>query len=377
MINPANRVKSVEMSQIRKMFEIASPTAISLGLGEPDFDTPIHIRQAVVDALEEGFTHYTSNKGIPELREAISNKLASENKVKSDPESILVTVGASEALYMSTQAFVNPGDEVLIPDPGFLSYAACVKLSEGIPVPIPLKKENDLRMTIEDVEDLINPHTKAIILNSPCNPTGSVMKKKDIKGIAKLADDNDMLIISDEIYEKIIYSDKGQNKVKHYSPGQFSENAITINGFSKTYAMTGFRIAYIAACEHLSEELLKVHQYNTACASSISQKAALTAIKGPQKCVDEMLAEFKRRRNLIVSRLNDMGWECKSPQGAFYVFLDVRDSQEFVKQALNNDVVVVSGAGFGKTSTNYVRMSYATSYENIETAMERLENVKF
>jgi len=373
MINPAKRVKSVELSQIRKMFEIASPTAISLGLGEPDFDTPPHIRQAVVDALDEGFTHYTSNKGLPELREAISHKLKSENNIKNDPESILVTVGASEALYMCAQAFVDRGDEVLIPDPGFLAYAACIKLSEGIPVSIPLQKENDFRMTVEDVEDKITPKTKAILLNSPSNPTGGVMKKKDIKGITKLADDNNMIIISDEIYEKIIYDEEN---TKHYSPGQFSENTITINGFSKTYAMTGFRIAYVAAREELSEELLKIHQYNTACASSISQKAALTAINGPQDCVNEMVAEFKRRRDLITSRLNEMGWDCNPPEGAFYIFPEVGDSQEFVKQALERDVVVVSGAGFGKTSSKHVRMSYATSYKNIETAMDRLETIK-
>lgn len=374
MINPAKRVKSVELSQIRKMFEIASPTAISLGLGEPDFDTPPHIRQAVVDALDEGFTHYTSNKGLPELRESISHKLKSENNIKNDPESILVTVGASEALYMCAQAFVDQGDEVLIPDPGFLAYAACIKLSEGIPVSIPLKKENEFRMTVEDVENKINSQTKAILLNSPSNPTGSVMKKKDVKGIAKLADDHDIFIISDEIYEKIIYH--GKNSAKHYSPGQFSENTIVINGFSKTYSMTGFRIAYVAAREEISEELLKIHQYNTACASSISQKAALAAIEGPQSCVNDMVAEFRRRRDFITSRLNEMGWECNPPEGAFYIFPEVGNSQEFVKQALERDVVVVSGAGFGKTSANHVRMSYATSYENIETAMDRLETIK-
>jgi aspartate aminotransferase len=372
MINPAERVKSIELSQIRKMFEIASPTAINLGIGEPDFDTPLHIRQAVVDALDEGFTHYTSNKGIPELRESISLKLKSENMVEADPESILITVGASEALYMCTQALVNRGEEVLIPDPGFLSYAACIKLSEGIPVSVPLHQENDFRMTVEDVEDKITSKTKAIILNSPANPTGSVMKKQDIKGIAELADDKGIFIISDEIYEKIIYGDYG---AKHYSPGQLSENSITINGFSKTYAMTGFRIAYVAAREEISEELLKVHQYNTACASSISQKAALAAMEGPQDCVEEMVAEFKRRRDLMVSRLNEMGWLCNLPEGAFYTFPKVENSQEFVKKALENDVVVVSGEGFGNAGSKHVRMSYATSYENIETAMNRLENI--
>lgn len=369
MINPANRVKSIQLSQIRKMFEVCSENAINLGIGEPDFDTPPHIRQAVIDALDEGFTHYTFNKGILELREAISKKLNNENNVKADPESIIVTVGASEALYMCAQALINKGDEVLIPDPGFLAYDAVIKISEGNPIPIPLKMENDFRMSAEDVENLITPKTKAMILNSPSNPTGSVMNRSEIKKISKLAEDNDIFIISDEIYEKITYG------TKHHSPGEFTDNAIVINGFSKTYAMTGFRVAYVAAREDILEELLKIHQYNTACASSISQKAALAAIEGPQNCVDEMVGEFKRRRDLMVGRLNEMGGECKLPEGAFYTFPHVQDSQEFVSQALENDVVTVSGEAFGKYGSEHVRMSYATSYSEIETAMERLEKI--
>ncbi|MBU4535178.1 MAG: pyridoxal phosphate-dependent aminotransferase [Euryarchaeota archaeon] len=370
MINPANRVKSIELSQIRKMFEKTSPDAINLGIGEPDFDTPPHIRRAVVDALEEGFTHYTSNKGIIELREAISEKLKADNNIQSSPEEIIVTVGASEALYMCTQALVNPGDEVLIPDPGFLSYDACVKLAEGKPIPIPLKKENNFQMTVADVEERITPKTKALILNSPSNPTGSVMKKEDVKAIAELTQDKGIFIISDEIYEKIIY--EGQ----HHSPGEFSDKAITINGFSKTYAMTGFRVAYAAAQEEIIEELLKVHQYNTACASSISQKGAFAALEGPQDCVADMVGEFKRRRDMVVSRLNEMGWPCSLPEGAFYIFPAVGNSFEFVKKALENEVVVVPGEGFGKCGENHIRISYATSYDALETALDRMESIK-
>lgn len=369
MINPANRVKSIQLSQIRKMFEVCSENAINLGIGEPDFDTPIHIRQAVMDALDEGFTHYTSNKGILELRESISRKLNNENNVKIDPESIITTVGASEALYMCAQALINKGDEVLIPDPGFLAYDAVIRISEGNPIHIPLKMENEFKMTAEDVEKLITPKTKAIILNSPSNPTGSVMDRKEIKKISKLAEDHDIFIISDEIYEKITYG------VKHYSPGEFTDNAIIINGFSKTYAMTGFRIAYVAAREEIVEELLKIHQYNTACASSISQKAALTALEGPQNCVNEMVNEFKRRRDLMISRLNEMDYDCSVPEGAFYTFPYVKNSQEFVSQAIENDVVTVSGEAFGKNGLGHVRMSYATSYSEIETAMDNLEKI--
>lgn len=370
MINPANRVKSIELSQIRKMFEVNNPNAINLGIGEPDFDTPEHIKDSVVDALNKGFTGYTPNKGIPELREAISDKLKKDNNIDVNSDSIIVTVGGSEALYMCTQALINLGDEVIVPNPGFLSYAACVNLAEGVSVSADLKLEDSFRMTLEDVEEKLTNKTKCIILNSPSNPTGSVMHKKDIKGICKLADDEDILIISDEIYEKIIYD------VKHYSPAQFSDNVILINGFSKAYSMTGFRIAYVSAREDILEELLKVHQYNTACASSISQYAALTALKGPQDCVKDMVSEFKNRRDLITTRLNDMGWECPHADGAFYIFPKVGDGDDFVKEAMKNDVICVPGKAFGSNGEEFVRFSYADSYENIDTAMNRLENVK-
>ena len=365
----SKRVESISLSGIRKMFELVGEDSINLGLGEPDFDTPQHIRDAAAEALKESFTHYTVNKGILELREAISNKLKHENNVEADPESIIVTVGASEALFMCMQALIDSGDEVLVPDPGFVSYDACVKLSGGVSVPVKLEKENEFRITPENVLENITDKTKAIVLNSPSNPTGAVMKKEDIKGVAEIADDHDLVLISDEIYEKIIYEGK------HYSPGSFCENAVTINGFSKAYAMTGFRIGYVAANPELTEEMLKVHQYNTACASSISQKAALEALKGPQDSVGEMVAEFKRRRNLIVKRLNDMGSECSAPHGAFYVFPKIENSQKFVSESLKRDVVVVHGDAFGKYGSDNVRFSYATSYDEIKEAMDRLETI--
>ncbi|GAB4310163.1 MAG: guanitoxin biosynthesis PLP-dependent (S)-gamma-hydroxy-L-arginine cyclodehydratase GntC [Methanobacteriaceae archaeon] len=371
MFRPSRRVSSIDLSGIRKMFELITEDTINLGLGEPDFDTPPHIIGAAKNSMDEGFTHYTVNKGIIELRDAVSNKLKTENRIKTDPESIIVTVGASEALYMCSQAFFESGDEVLIPDPGFVSYAACVRLAEAKPVPIKLEEDNEFRMTAEAVNEKISPETKAIILNSPSNPTGSVMKKSDIKGIAELADDHGFLIVSDEIYEKIIYQGR------HYSFGEFSDNVITINGFSKTYAMTGFRIAYTAARPEITEEMLKIHQYNTACASSISQIAALEALTGPQKSVEVMVTEFKRRRDLIVRRLNDMGIRCVKPAGAFYVFPHVRNADEYVSKALENGVIVVPGQSFGENSKEYVRMSYATSYENIEEAMDRLEQIEY
>ncbi|MGC9516573.1 MAG: pyridoxal phosphate-dependent aminotransferase [Methanomicrobiales archaeon] len=368
MFRPANRVSSIDLSGIRKMFGLITEDTISLGLGEPDFNTPPHIIEAAKKAMDEGFTHYTENKGMAQLREAISHKLKSENNIKSDPESIIVTVGASEALHLCTHVLVERGDQVLIPDPGFVSYGACVKLAEAEPVHVKLEEENKFRMTADNVNDKITQHTKAIIVNSPANPTGSVMEKSEIRGIAELADDHNFHIISDEIYEKIIYEGK------HYSFGKFSDNVITINGFSKTYAMTGFRIAYAAAENEIIEEMLKIHQYNTACASSISQIAAIEALKGPQNSVNKMVSEFKRRRDLIVGRLRDMGISCIKPRGAFYVFPRVENPDQYVQNAIENDVIIVPGDSFGKYSSQYVRMSYATSYEQIEEAMDRLES---
>jgi len=369
IMEPSKRVRSINLSEIRKMFEKADKNSINLGLGEPDFNTPEHIIEATSIAMREGFTHYTSNMGILELREAISKKLKIDNGIDASPESILVTVGASEAIYMCMQALVDLGDEVLIPDPGFLSYNACVNLAGGVARGVKLKIDNELRMTSKDVTDAITDKTKAIILNSPSNPTGSVMKKEDIKAIAEIADDKGIYLISDEVYEKIIY-DK-----KHHSPAKFCENGITINGFSKSYAMTGFRIGYVTANSEIIEELLKIHQYTTACASSMVQKGALAALEGPQNSVDEMVSEFKRRRNLVVKRLNDMGIECIKPYGAFYVFPRVDDPVEFIKEGLEKGVVMINGRAFGIHGKNHVRLSYATSYTQLEEAMNRLESV--
>jgi len=364
----ARRLKGISLSRIRKMFEVKGEDMINLGIGEPDFNIPEGSKMAIIDALEDGFTHYTPNKGIPELREAIAKKLKADHNIKKDPDNIIVTVGASEALYMCTQALIDKKDEVLIPDPGFLSYDACVKLAEGKPIPIPLEGKN-FRTNPQTIESLINKNTKAIILNSPSNPTGAVMEKDDIKAIAELAEEKNLIIISDEVYEKIIY------EKKHYSPGQFTENAIIINGFSKTYAMTGLRIGYLTGPEEVIEELLKIHQYNTACAPSISQAAALAALKGPQDVVDRMVAEFRRRRNLMYRRLKGMGIECHKPDGAFYMFPHVGDETKFTKEALKEGVVVVPGSAFGSNGKDHVRFSYATSYNKIKEAMDRIENI--
>ena len=366
MINPASITKPIELSQIRKMFEITNPNAINLGIGEPDFNVPENIKQAMKNSIDDNDTHYTPNKGYIELREAIADKFKKDNGIETNPDNIIVTVGASEALYMCAQAFIESGDEVILPNPSFLSYEACVKLADGKIIPVDCKMENEFKLKADDVSEKITKNTKAIMLNSPSNPTGAVMEKEDIKAIADLSMDNDFLIISDEIYEKIIY-DK-----KHYSPAKYSDNVITLNGFSKTYAMTGLRIGYLTANEEYTEELLKIHQYNIACASTVSQRGAYEALTGPQDEVTKMVNEFKNRRDLIVKRLNEMGYETVNAEGAFYVFPKIED-KEFVQKAAKAGVITVPGAAFGSNGENHVRMSYANSYENIEKAMNILE----
>lgn len=369
MVNPATRAELIELSEIRKMFEVTNPDAINLGIGEPDFDVPNNIKEAMKEAINENFTHYTPNKGYIELREELVKKFKNENNITTNPENIIVTAGGSEALYMCAQAFFEKGDEVILPNPSFLSYEACVNLSQATPISVDCKIENEFKLKAEDVAEKITKNTKAIILNSPSNPTGAVMDKEDIKAIADLSIDNDFLIISDEIYEKIIYDSK------HYSPGAYSDNTITINGFSKTYAMTGLRIGYINANENYNEELLKIHQYCIACASSIAQKGAYEALKGPQTEVEKMVSAFKDRRDLIVKRLNEMGHETVNSQGAFYVFPKIENAREYVKKAADAGVITVPGEAFGSNGKDHVRMSYANSYENIEKAMDILEEV--
>ena len=366
MINPASRTKPIELSQIRKMFEITNPNAINLGIGEPDFNVPENIKQAMKNSIDDNDTHYTPNKGYIELREAIADKFKKDNGIETNPDNIIVTVGASEALYMCAQAFIESGDEVILPNPSFLSYEACIKLSNGKIIPVDCKMENEFKLKADDVLEKITKNTKAIMLNSPSNPTGAVMEKEDIKAIADLSMDHDFLIISDEIYEKIIYGKK------HYSPAKYSDNVITLNGFSKTYAMTGLRIGYLTANEDYTEELLKIHQYNIACASTVSQRGAYEALTGPQDEVTKMVNEFKNRRDLIVKRLNEMGYETVNAEGAFYVFPKIED-EDFVQKAAEAGVITVPGAAFGSNGQNHVRMSYANSYENIEKAMNILE----
>ena len=370
MVKSTYRTSLIELSQNRKMFENTNPDAINLAIGEPDFDVPENIKNAMKKGIDDNFSHYTPNRGYEELREEIVKKLSKDNHIKTNANDIIVTCGASEALSDCCQALFEKGDEVLIPNPGFLSYEATVKLAEAKPVGYETPMERGFKVKTEDIQEKITENTKGIILNSPSNPTGAVIDKEDIKGIADLATDNDIMIISDEIYEKIIYDNK-----KHYSPGAYSDNVITINGFSKAYAMTGLRLAYMSSPSYFTEELLKVHQYTTACASSISQIGGIEALRGPQESVSKMAKEFEKRRDLITDSLNDMGYECVKGEGAFYVFPKVPNPKEFVRKAMDAGVLCVQGIAFGSEGKNNVRMSYANSYENIEKAMDILRKI--
>lgn len=364
----ASRVVNIEISGIRKAFEASSENLINLGLGEPDFDTPEHVKIAAVRAINSGFTSYTFNKGIEELRAAISEKFRRDNQLVVSPDEIIVTSGASEALHIALHSVVEKGDEVLMPDPGFVSFAALTELAEGKPVGIPLS--DDYTMSADTVNEQITRKTKALILNSPANPTGAVESEATIKALADIANDHHITIISDEVYEHLIY-----DGLKHVSPAKFSDDVITINAVSKTYAMTGFRLGYLAARNEYVEQMLKIHQYIQACASSISQKAALAAITGPQDCVTEMRSEFKRRRDVAVDALRGMGLEFSTPKGAFYIFPRVKDERDFVESQKQSGVIVTPGSAFGRRGRNHVRISYAASFDDLKRAFEIMKEV--
>ncbi len=366
----AHRIADIDISGIRKAFETASGDFFNLGLGEPDFDTPAHVKEAAIRALNAGFTSYTSNKGIEELRAAICDKFKRDNNFSVSPEEIIVTSGASEALHIALLAVVERGDEVLIPNPGFVSFAPLTKLAEAKPVGVTLSESEGFTMPPEAVKEKITSKTKALIINSPANPTGAVESEENIKALVDIAHDHRITIISDEVYEHLIY-----DGLKHISPARFSDEVITVNAVSKTYAMTGFRLGYLAAREEYVEQMLKIHQYIQACASSISQHAALAAISGPQDGVAEMRSEFKRRRNFAVDALHDMEMTFNTPKGAFYIFPRVGDEQEFVDTLKQRGVIVTPGSAFGTMGKNHVRISYAASFDDLKRAFEILKEV--
>ena len=374
----SQKVNNISPSGIRKFFDLLSSVegVISLGVGEPDFVTPWHIREAATRSLEKGYTMYTSNYGMLELRQELAKYLEHHYGVSYQPErEILVTVGVSEGLDLAVRAILNPGDEVIIPDPWYVSYPPCVILAGGTPVFVPVNKQNNFALKAEDVEPLINKQTKAILIGYPSNPTGAVMSREELVKIAKLAQKYNLLVISDEIYARLVY---GVEHTCFASLPGVKEQTILLGGFSKAFAMTGWRIGYIAANEQLIEAMLKIHQYTMLCAPTMSQMAAIEALRSAEDDVAKMVKEYDRRRRFIVKKLNEIGLPCFEPKGAFYAFPSIEatgmSSEEFAERLLMEErVAVVPGSAFGQCGEGFIRCCYATSLTNIEEALKRME----
>lgn len=363
-----DRVSEIDISGIRKMFEAAGTDSINLGLGEPDFPTPGHICDAAVDAIRIGHTKYTPGAGIPELRNALSEKFLRDNNISVSPDEVIVTSGASEALHIAMQALVEPGDDVLVPDPGFVSYSALSHIAGGRVIGVPLTGLG-LVLDPDVVAEHITPNMKVLVVNSPSNPCGSVQSRKEIQALSELAEDYDFTIISDEVYEFFIYAGE------HASPAEFTDNVVTVNAASKTYSMTGWRLGYLAARMEYIEQFHKVHQYVQACANSVAQAAVLAAITGSQDCVEDMRKTFEARRNLLIKGLLGMGVECPTPAGAFYVFPRVGDGDRVASELASRGVITVPGSAFGEYAREHIRISYATSESDIIRALGRMRDV--
>lgn len=380
MRNPlADRVVDIPFSGIRKFFDIVSemPEAISLGVGEPDFDTPWHIRDEGIYSLEKGRTFYTSNSGLKELRQEIANYLKRRQNLEYDAmKEVLITVGGSEAIDIGMRVMLNPGEEVLIPQPSYVSYEPCVVLAGGVPVIIDLKEENDFRLTAKELSDAITEKTKILVLPFPNNPTGAILEEKDLREIAKICVEKDIFVMSDEIYAELTY------KEKHISIAQMpgmQERTILINGFSKAYAMTGWRLGYACGPADIIEQMLKVHQYAIMCAPTTSQYAAVEALKNGDEDVQEMREAYNQRRRYLVHEFQEMGLKCFEPFGAFYIFPSIQEfgmtSDEFATRFLMEEkVAVVPGTAFGACGEGFLRISYAYSLENLKVAIGRLRD---
>ena len=359
----SSRVEKVSISGIREVFEAAGEDAINLGLGQPDFPTPEHARAAAIDAIERGAVDaYTSNKGTLELREAIAAKHDRDNGFSVDPENVIATAGGSEALHIAIEAHVDAGQEVIYPDPGFVSYEALTHLAGGLPKPVALR--DDLTMDPAAVAEAITDQTAAFVVNSPANPTGAVQSEADMREFARLADEHDVLCITDEVYERFVFDGD------HHSPAAFAEsdNVVVVNACSKTYSMTGWRLGWVTGSHERIERMLRVHQYAQACASAPSQYAAEAALIGPQNHVDEMRTAFETRRDVLLDGLDDMGLETPTPRGAFYAMPNVPDG--WVEAVIERGVVVVPGEAFGDNGAGHARISYAVSVETLKEALE-------
>lgn len=386
MTEIADRMALIPFSGIRKVFEEASrheargEKIYHLEIGRPDFDTPEHIKEATRNALDDGKVHYSSNYGIFELREAIATKLHKDNNLFFDPATeIIVTTGASEAVSMTMMALLNPGDEILIPDPCWPNYSYSARMAGAIPIPVPLRPENLFIPDINDFKSHLSSKTRMLVVNTPHNPTGAVYPVNTLKEIARFAAENNLFVLSDEIYEKMLYDGS-----EHSSIGSFpniKDQTITVNGFSKIYSMTGWRLGYVAAKKELIDALLRIHQFTTVCVNTFAQYGAVRALSGSQNATHGMVREFDRRRELVFNTLDKMpGIQIVKPKGAFYFFPSIRDlsisSEKLVNHLLDiAGIVVVPGGAFGTFGSDFIRISYATSYDDLEEAMQRLEFV--
>lgn len=375
----ADSIVQIKPSGIRKFFDIVTEMkdAISLGVGEPDFDTPWHIRDEGIYSLEKGRTFYTSNSGLKDLKQEICNYIKrSQNVDYSADTDVLVTVGGSEAIDIGFRAMINPGDEVLIPQPSYVSYEPCAILAGAKPVIIDLKPENEFRLTAEELENSITDKTKILVLPFPNNPTGSIMEREDLEKIAKVIIEKDIFVMSDEIYSELTYKDKHVSIVS--IPGM-KERTLLINGFSKAYAMTGWRLGYACGPKELIKQMTKIHQYAIMCAPTTSQYAAIEALKNGDNDVKEMRTAYNQRRRFLINAFREMGLKCFEPYGAFYVFPCIKEfgmtSEEFATRFLREEkVATVPGTAFGDSGEGFLRISYAYSLDTLKIAMERLKN---
>ena len=370
-------VRSIPPSGIRRFFDIVAEMSgvVSLGVGEPDFVTPWHIRESCVHGLQRGYTSYTSNYGLLELRQEIARMLETDYGVIYDPKcEALITVGVSEALDLAMRALLSPGDEVLVPEPCYVSYYACVSLAGGVPVSVCSSRENEFRVTVEQLAAALTPRTKALLIGYPNNPTGAVMPRQDLAAIARFAEQHDLIVISDEIYASLTYD--GEHTCFASLPGM-RDRTILLNGFSKAYAMTGWRIGYAMGNADFIGAMTKIHQYTMLCAPITAQIAAIEAIKQGTASRNKMVDEYDRRRRLMVDGLRNIGLDCFEPRGAFYVFPSIRNtgltSLQFAEQLLQAEkVALVPGDAFGACGEGFVRCSYASSSKNLSEALDRI-----
>ena len=381
----ANRMESIPFSGIRTIFEEvtrrekAGEKIIHLNIGRPDFDTPSHIKEAAKKALDEKKVHYSSNYGIPPLTEALADKLQQDNQMSYDPSGeIIVTVGGNEAVFIAMMGLLDDGDEVLIPDPCWLNYFYCVQMAGGVPISVPAKEEYGFTPHIDDFRSRVTDKTKMIVINTPNNPTGAVYSAEFLAELGRLAEEKDLYVLSDEIYEKMVYD--GNRHISFGSLPGMKERTVTVSGFSKNYSMTGWRLGFVAASPDVISAMVRIHQYVTICATSFAQWGAVAALTGPQDDVHHMVGEFDKRGALVSSALQEMpGIQVSKPAGAFYIFPSIKEtgksSQEMAEYLLDEaKVAVVPGHVFGDFGEGYIRLSFANSYENLEMALSNMHN---